>query len=727
MSQLAAEQEVTTGSWGRELTLVRRPSGVSILTLNTPGGVNALSSDVLNRCGQSLDFIAADSETRAVVFTSSKPDIFVAGADIREISKFDDRAVAYDLSRRGVATFEKLLALNMPVIAAINGICLGGGLELALCCNKRIATREPSTQLGLPEVNLGLVPGLGGTQRLRQLIGLKPAVEMILSAEPVHSRKALELGLVDELVELEDLIDRAEELALKMLAERFDPRTYWQSLEESSLERDGGEKKRDSIIKMSERAVRMRTKGFYQAPGMALEVIKEGLNNGIAAGLRKEAEAFADLSTTSSAKNLISVYFTKEMASQTAQRAINKYGKIERIGIVGGGHMGSGIAEQALAGGIDVSILDASKERTEDAVQRLRKRQEARIASEPARKRTPQVNAAESYQELKDMQFVIEAVFEDRELKAKIVKEAASSTGANTLLASNTSSLAISDLAALTSQPDRVIGLHFFNPVDRMPLVEVITHEATSADTLRRAMALVGQIGKVPIAVKDSPGFLVNRLLAGLLMEAARTTDEGTPLNWLEQSLTDFGLPMGALALFDELGWGLASSVARLLNEKFGERFTTPSLMSRCLELGLDGKRSGAGFYKYDAAERRLELDRELLDKLGVAYTDKPLDEETRKRLLDRLLLPMVDEAARCLEEKVVRKARDLDLAIIIGAAFPPFRGGLLRYADELGIPYVVNNLERIYSECEPKRQVSDLLKQMHTVGRRFYGLGQTD
>jgi 3-hydroxyacyl-CoA dehydrogenase/enoyl-CoA hydratase/3-hydroxybutyryl-CoA epimerase len=327
---------------------------------------------------------------------------------------------------------------------------------------------------------------------------------------------------------------------------------------------------------------------------------------------------------------------------------------------------------------------------------------------------------------LSDAEIIVEAVTEDLDLKGKIVFEVSRATPAGTILASNTSSFSISEMARASASPESFIGLHFFNPPDRMPLVEVITHERTSPEILRRAMAVSGQLGKVPVVVKDSPGFLINRLLGGFLLEAARMAYERVPLNWIERAAVNFGMPMGPLVLFDELGWDLTSQVGRQLHLEFGERLKPPPLMNSALATGLSGKSTAAGFYLWDAAGRKLGFNRDLLERIDLVVSDEQPGEDDETLIRDRLILPMIDEAARCLAEKIVRKPKDVDLAIIIGIGFPPFRGGLLRYADELGIDYVTNRLGEIYTAYRPHRQVSEMLSSMREAGRSFYGLGSS-
>lgn len=722
MSQIVSEKDITLGAWGN-ITLIRRESGVCVLHFNTPGGANILSYEVMKNFDEAVNFVKRDSETKALVFSSPKPDMFIAGADIREISKLDSIEAARHLVDYGQELFGRIVELPQPTVAAINGICLGGGLEITLCCDRRIASYGKATLFGLPEVTLGLVPGLGGTQKLLRVIGLKPTIDMLLTGAPIEIPEALELGLIDKVVEHDKLLDEAEKMALELVnSKTFDRQAEWNSREKRIEEKDGGLEKRKSLLKISNRAIHIKTKGFYPAPKKALEVIGKGLEEGLEAGMTYEAEAFAELASSTIARNLINVYFTREMATQTALRAIDKYGEVKELGIIGSGTMGTALAELALEKNINLTVRGSSLEKSEAHAERLRKR-----GSDSKNGKAPTITAALTDDDFHNSQFIVEAITEDVDAKNKFVFEISRAIAPDCVIASNTSSFPISHLAQMSNKPERVVGLHFFNPVDRMPLVEVITHERTNADVLKRAIAFVGQLGKVPVVIKDSPGFLVNRLFVSFFFEATLLAEEG-PINWIDEAAVNFGMPMGPFALLDELGWKLTMGVGDIVHRKFGERLKPPSGMHTGMyklidEIGDDK----AKFYLVDDSGKRHAFDESTILKLPTKLSTEKPSEVDQKKICERLFLLMVDEATRCLEEKVVRKARDVDLAVIIGAGFPAFRGGLLRYADELGIDYVVTRLEEMYAQTGSRRTVCKMLKNMQEVGRRYYGLGSGD
>lgn len=725
MTRAVKEQSTTMGAWGDSLELVLRPSGVGVLSMNAPGGVNALSSEVIAYFGQALDFVLNEPEVKALILTSGKKDIFLAGADIREILKIQDQKEAHELTSKGHVVLKKLEQLPKPVVAAVDGICFGGGLELIICCDKRIATNNPRTTFALPEVNLGLIPGLGGTQRLPRLIGLKSALELIMSGEEIDAREAERIGLIDQIVDPDILIETAANKALELLDQKFDRVKTKAEREVKAEESDGGAQKRLNLLKITDRAVRVRTRGLYPSPRRAIESIQKGLEEGLEVGLSNEAAIFAELSVSQMAKNMINFYISKEMAVQTAKRARQEVGDVTTIGIVGTGEMGNEIGQLAIRKNINVILKGSSEEKAVAAADRLMKRAEVLFADQPGVKQ-PIIEAAEVNDDLRPAQLIIEAVYEDPDLKNKVMFEISRAVTGTCVIASNTSSFAISNLSQFSDKPERIVGLHFFNPVDRMPLVEVITHARTDKEVLKKAIAAVDQLGKVPVVVNDSPGFLVNRILTVFLEEAARMGGEGIPLNWIEDAALAFGMPLSPFWLVDELGLRLCNKVTRLLYEKLGSRYEPPAMLNGLLLHEFDGRKTNGGIYMWDNG-KRLGLHKELLDKVhNMTIVDDKADEQMATLITDRLFLPMIDEAARCLEEKIVRKARDIDLALILGIAFPRFRGGLLRYADDLGIDYVVKKLEEIYERYEPAREISGLLLNLHKEGRRFYGLGQS-
>jgi 3-hydroxyacyl-CoA dehydrogenase/enoyl-CoA hydratase/3-hydroxybutyryl-CoA epimerase len=691
------------------------------MILDAAGKSNLLSSHVIDEFAEKIQEAKRDPDIKALAIISGKPDTFLSGADLHEIMKFGTSEQAEELSSRGQRVFNSLANIGKPTVAGIHGICLGGGLELVLCCNKRIATDAANTLLGLPEVRLGFVPGLGGTQRLPRLMGVRNSLEIILTGEPVSAVRALELGIIDELCSQDDLLDHVEKAALDLLQSG-----KWQSPDEIAPLSELTADKMKSLFAMAERSVRIRTRGNYPAQTQVLEVMKTGLQDGIAAGLELEAKTFAKLSVSDVSKNLVFLFFTTEFARQSAIAQAVKAGTVpvKTIGVIGAGMMGSSIAQLAAQHGFNVLFQSAQEERSKNLSQRAKEislRLEKGKA-DPSNKNNAigTITPVGSDQELAKADLIIEAGSESSEVKSAIFNRLSQIVSPEAVIASNTSSLSISSFKKDLPASLQLVGMHFFHPVDKMPLVEVIAAPDTSKKALAQVTGFLTKVGKTPVSVKDSPCFLVNRLLYCYLVEAARIAVEKIPINWVEEAAIEFGMPMGPMALLDEVGLDIANMVAKALEKAFGERMSAPKELHEALELGMVGKKTGRGIYSWDATGKRLGFDPNLTENLGLIVSTTKVEKELGKALTMRMILPMVDEAARCLEEKVVRRPREIDLCMVMGMGFPPFRGGLLRYADQLGLKNVVSELEILYGKDE-NRQISSHLLRLASENRGFY------
>lgn len=702
--------------------LDKRPSGVAFVIFDSPQKENFLSTPVLAQLGAVIDDIEKDASVKAVGIVSAKDNNFIAGADLHEILKMNADE-NYEMSRRGQDLLTRIAQLPMPVVCGIHATCLGGGLELALSAARRIATDCPETQIGLPEVKLGLIPGLGGTQRLPRLIELRAACEFILFAQTVDARKAQELGIVDELVSKENLLSRVESYCLELAG---DPE--WKSRPHGAVMETT--EKQEKYFKMMERTLRIKTKGHYPAPVKALESVRTGLSQGMEKGHEFESRAFGDLSFSETARNLIFLFFTTEFYKMSASAKAAKQGAepIKTVGIIGGGIMGTNIASWAAIRGFDVIVKSASDERqalmhetVTNNVSRAEKSAEGSEESTPA----GSIGSATSFQDLANVDLLVEACSEDFEKKVEILSKILPNLKPSALVATNTSSLSVNELVEKLEMEHECFGIHFFHPVDRMPLVEVIPAKNTSKENQAKVLAFLSALDKLPLPVKDSTCFVVNRLLCCYILEAARLAEQGVPLNWIEEAALDFGMPLGPWGVTDEVGMDVALLVADSLQAKIGERFTKPAVLKGVKEIGIIGKRHGKGLYNWDESGKNLGLDPELSSVLKLIVSTEKATPEECKKLAEHILLPMIDEAARCLEEKVVRRPREIDVATVMGMGFPPFRGGLLRYADSLGIPYIIEKLEEIYGQPGPRRSVSNYLKQMSDSGRSFYSSGK--
>lgn len=713
----------TAKTANKGVVLVKKPSGVALLLLDGPGKANLLGSEAISELAAAVDFVGSDGDIAALAIASGKPDTFVSGADLHEISRLASAAEAEALSASGQALFSAIASLNKPTVVGINGTCLGGGLELALCCDRRIAADGPGTLIGLPEVRLGIIPGLGGTQRLPRLIGLKAALEMVLSSEPVGAPRALEMGLVDEVVEAGALIGRLEECALELCGDMAAVRARRQR---NRADEELSRPKQKALLSMAERSVRIKTRGHYPAHARAIDVMARGLEQGIDEGLRLESAAFGELAVSDVSRNLVALFFAGEFARASAAAAIVRAGlpAVRQVGIAGSGKMGAAIAQAAAASGFDVVMFCRSPASADRALAEIRAslpRPASGQAEEGSGGTLERIRTVTGLDGLASSDLVIECLPEDLELKREIVSSLLPHLKPDCLIATNTSSLSVASLSRALPCGERLLGLHFFQPVDRMPLVEVVSHDGVARDAQARLLSFAAALGKVPLSVKDSPGFLVNRLLTIYLIETARLCGERVPLNWIEDAARDFGMPVGPLELLDEVGLDLAFKVAGTLHSSFGAQFAPPPVLLAARDFGMAGKAGGRGVYIWDENGRKSTFDPELIATLNLTVSESKCDAQTAQGIAERLMLPMADEAARCLEAKIVRRPREIDLALVSGIGFPAFRGGILRWADRLGIAAVVTRLDEIYATAGDGRQVCGYLRRLASEKRRFY------
>jgi 3-hydroxyacyl-CoA dehydrogenase / enoyl-CoA hydratase / 3-hydroxybutyryl-CoA epimerase len=690
---------------------LKKNTGIAVVLLDCGGKLNSLGTPVMNDLQRALQIITNDDNVKGVVLISGKPDNFAIGADLFELRAIKKREEFLHLSSTGQHTLNALADLPKPVVVAINGPCLGGGLELALAGHWRIATDQKVTRLGLPETRLGLIPGLGGTQRLPRLVGLKQALAMIMGAETISAQEALDVGLVDEVVPAAELLERAENKAFELVNDQtpiVERRRFVGTGSAAEWPvKDVDVEKANKLFAMTDRSVRIRTKGNYPAQTRVTAVIKTGLTQGILAGLEEEAQTFADLAGSDTAANLIALFFQTDFAKQSAAGLATKFGESNTttIGIVGGGMMGASIASMSAAHGLNV-VLKVNSGRTAETAERVD---------------GENIEIVEDFAQLAKCQLVIECIIEDVAQKQQLLNKIEAVVSSDCIIASNTSALSLSELASSMKKNDRFVGLHFFHPVDRMPLVEIISLKSTGRKAAARAADYVTRLEKIPLLIKDGPGFLINRLLSCYLLEAARLVEEGTPLNWIEEAALEFGLPMGPFEVLDEVGLDLGFKVADTLHKNLGDRMRTLAILENIPRLGLVGKKNGRGVFIYDESGRKKELNPDVGAIKGLTTSPEKADEATKERIVKRLIYPMIDEAARCLEDRIVMKPREVDMAIVYGIGFPPFRGGLLKYADHVGLSHIAADLESWHKSGATPRDVSSLIKKYIAEGRGFY------
>ncbi|HAT1574301.1 TPA: fatty acid oxidation complex subunit alpha FadJ [Raoultella ornithinolytica] len=700
-------------------TLDIRPDNVAVITIDSPGEkMNTLKAEFGQQVRAIVRQIRDNKSLRGVVLISAKPDNFIAGADINMIARCATAQEAEALARQGQQIMAEIHGLAIPVIAAIHGACLGGGLELALACHGRVCSDDEKTRLGLPEVQLGLLPGSGGTQRLPRLIGVSGALEMILTGKQLRARQALKAGLVDEVVPQSILLQTAVELALKGR-----PASRSMPIRERVL---AGPLGRNLLFRLVGKKTRQKTQGNYPAAERILQVIENGLAHGCSSGYAEEARAFGELAMTPQSQALRSIFFASTDLKKD-RGADAQAGPLNRIGILGGGLMGGGIAYvTACKGGLPVRIKDIQARGINHALKYswdlLDKQVRRRYLRASERDRQlALISGTTDYQGFAHRDVVIEAVFEDLALKQRMVAEIEAHCSPQTIFASNTSSLPIGDIAAQASRPGQVIGLHFFSPVEKMPLVEVIPHQHTDPQTIATVVKLAKMQGKTPIVVADKAGFYVNRILAPYINEAMRLLVEGEPLDHIDKSLVKFGFPVGPIQLLDEVGIDTGTKILPVLEAAWGERFSPPAnIIDAILNDDRKGRKNSRGFYLYETKGRtsKKRPDAAVYSLLGVSAPQARL---SGQQIAERCVMMMLNEAARCFDEQVIRGARDGDIGAVFGIGFPPFLGGPFRYMDQLGAGEVVAILQRLAAQYGPRFTPCENLLRMAGQGATFW------
>ncbi|MGE3578609.1 MAG: 3-hydroxyacyl-CoA dehydrogenase NAD-binding domain-containing protein [Vicinamibacterales bacterium] len=702
---------------------VERDGRVAVVTFDLPGSpVNTLSRAAVAELGNLLAGLESDAAVEAIVLRSGKPHTFIAGADIREFTALATADEARALIERGHVLLNGLAAMRTPVVVAIDGVCLGGGMELALAAHYRVATLDPATKLGLPEVRLGIIPAAGGCQRLPRLVGLRLALDLILTGRTLDARRAERAGLVDEAVPAAILLPVAVAAAARLATGWRPERRGAKGLAAALLDRTAIG--RHLTLAIARRKARRQSGGHYPAPLAAIDAIGHGLAHGITAGLAREATHFAELGTGPVSRRLVDLFFASSALAKDAgvDPVPADVPDVRRLGVVGAGFMGAAVAGVAvLKTDADVRLRDTGEDRVARGLASVRAMldgalQRRRLDRFEHARRVAQVSGTAGYAGFEGRDLVIEAVFEDLAIKRGIIAEVEAVVAPRAVVASNTSTLPIARLQEGARHPERVIGMHFFSPVDRMPLVEVIRGPVT-ADWATAATVRFGQrMGKTAVVVRDAPGFWVNRVLAPYLNEAGWLVDEGVAFERIDRALVAFGFPVGPITLLDEVGLDVAGKAAGILRAAFGERLEPAPAVTRLVEAGRLGRKSGAGFYRYEKGRKRPDPA-----ALGV-IRPRGGAAVPATALVRRPLLLLLNEAARAFSEGVVRSARDGDVAAVLGFGFPPFLGGPLRYMDDLGAEAVVRELEDLARQSGPRFQPAEVLVEMARTGGRFHG-----
>jgi 3-hydroxyacyl-CoA dehydrogenase / enoyl-CoA hydratase / 3-hydroxybutyryl-CoA epimerase len=734
MTQPSPEPQRSRGS--SAFFVERRADGVAIVRIDVPGeSMNTLRQGFAEELEAALAEIEK-SEVKAVVLASGKPEGFIAGADIKMLQKMRTANEAAELAKNGRRALERIANFPKPVVAAIHGACLGGGLEVALACHARVATSDDKTRLGLPEVQLGLLPGLGGTQRLPRLVGAEAALDLMLTGKQLDAKRAQRIGLVDEVVPPSILVEVACKRALELASGKKSvgrDRSGRQKFVEALLVKNP--LGRSFFFDQAKKRTLKKTHGNYPAAERILEVVRIGLSRGMEAGFGAESAAFGELAVSAEARELIGIFFAQnELKKDTGTSdASAEPRKLRRVGVLGAGLMGAGIAYvTAVNAKLPVRLKDRDDKSLGRGVGHMRtlfddRAKKRKMSAFERDRELLRVTTTTSYDGFDAVDVVIEAVFEDLKLKQDVLREVESHGGKNLIFASNTSSLPITKIAEASRAPERVVGMHYFSPVDKMPLLEVVVTEKTAASVTATAVELGKKQGKTVIVVRDGAGFYTSRVLGPYLNEASYLVSEGVPIDVIDRALETWGFPVGPLTLLDEVGIDVGEKVGKILHNAFGERMAPPPGVERLVEDQRLGKKNGRGFYDYGTKKRgrllgrssskRRPVDASVYQVLGV----EPKADPPGGEIAQRCALMMVNEAVYCLAEGILRSARDGDIGAVFGLGFPPFRGGPFRYVDVVGPSEIVRRLEGYEKTCGARFRPAPLLVEMARAGRTFY------
>lgn len=749
---MSSTSEVTIGGlvgtrWKPALS-VEVSDGVAVITFDLPNeSVNKLTRAAKDEFVALVSRLERDNTVSAAVLMTGKPDVWIAGADIEEFLALKTATDAERLSRDGQMLLDSIERLRIPIIAAIHGACLGGGLETALACRYRIATDHPKTILGLPEVQLGLIPGAGGTQRLPRRIGLTNALDMILTGKNIRGKKALQLGLIDELVHPSILRSIAIQRAREVAEGRRKSERHRSGIKGLLL--DANPAGRAVVLRKAREQTLTKSRGHYPALIAAIDVIADGFEKGTAHGFREESRRFGEMAMTDVSRQLIFLFFaTNELKKDPGvdparypELPISAFTPlpVEKIAIIGAGFMGAGIASIAVQHASLVRLKDADHARVARGYAAVREVLKERLT----KKQITRVQYADymallggtvDYSGFGNVDLVIEAVFEDLAVKHQVLREAEASIRPDAIFASNTSTIPIEQIAQASSRPERVIGMHFFSPVHKMPLLEVITTDETHPQVTATVAAYGKKLGKTVIVVNDGPGFYANRILSPYINEAGILLDHGVAIDIVDRALVDFGFPVGPITLIDEVGLDVASKAGKIMTDAFPDRMQPAKSIQAVVAAGRYGRKSKKGFYAYDKEGKKGDVDPSVYGiflapgsvpvapSIAPAATDLPARPDMPAvQIQQRTVLAMLNEAARCLSDGIIRSPRDGDVGAVFGIGFPPFRGGPFRYMDSLGVKIIVQRLEDLNARFPGRFEPAELLLDMARRGQSFY------
>ncbi len=705
-------------------TIKNITDGIAVLTFDLiDEKVNKFNTAVMMELDEKIDKLSRQTDIKCLLILSGKEDKFIAGADIKEILTITSVEKGYEVSRRGQEIFNKVATLPFPTIAVIDGACLGGGTEISLACTYRLASDNPKTRIGLPEVNLGIFPGWGGSQRLPRLIGLQRSLDIILTGKNLDARRAFKAGVIDRIIPKELVMESAVKFAEDVIAGKdLLARTKRKPKGLVTLLLEKNPLGRAIVFRQAKKMVWQRTHGHYPAPLKAIQSIKKGYSQTLTKGLEIEARLFSQLIGSPISNNLINIYqWTEAIKKENGTTNPDiKIQPIKRAAALGAGVMGGGIAQLFASKSIPVRVKDINY----DAVAKAFQQASSILYSKVKRRQLTKLEYAHilanitgtvDYSGFKNVDLVVEAIVEDLEIKKRVFTELESHLSAETIIVSNTSSLSIDQMATAFTKPQRFLGMHFFHPVNKVGLVQIIGVQGTPYLAVATVFELTKQLGKTPLVVKNGPGFLVNRLLVPYMVEAITLLEEGHTPERVDQVIVDFGMPMGPLELFDEVGIDVAYKVAKILSNFMSDRMADSDVLAKLVHDNRLGKKNNQGFYRY--RDKKKYTDPVIHQYITIRQKTTLNTED----IIGRMIYPIINEAARCLQDKVVCRPQDVDVGMIFGTGFAPFRGGLLRYADTVGISKIIDTLHKFSEQYGNRFIPSPLILEINRRGKGFY------